>query len=672
MKKFIFMMIAIVFSFYLVKQHYQTVSTDTLSALHLNWLDKSVDPKKDFFAYANGGWQKTHPIPADYARWSTFHVLDDENTQRIKSLIETAAINNKPGSIRQKVSDFYLSGMDEATINQLGATPLQAEFKRIDAIHDAASLQSSIAHLQMIGVNAVFSFGQMQDFRDSQQVIGVVAQAGLGLPDRDYYLKNENKFRETRQLYLQHITNMLVLLGDNKNLAAAEAKTVLRLETQLAQASLSRVDQRNPNAVYHPMTLMQLNRVTPHFSWQTYFTNMGRADIKSVNMAMPGFFAAVDKQLESVALQDWKTYLRWQVISTFAPVLSNDFVQESFRMNSVLTGVKAILPRWKRVAAAEDAYLGFAIGQLYVEKYFSPKAKKVVAHMVKNLHFSMQERLETLAWMTPETRKAALEKLLAMDARVGYPDKWRDYSALTIDKSVFVLNIIRANTFQLQRELNKIGKPFDASEWDMTPQTVNAYYDPATNRLNIPAGILQPPFFSLKASAAVNYGSIGAVIGHEMVHGFDDQGAQFDAKGNLNNWWSKQDLQKFQTATNCVANQFSQYRVAGNTPIQGELVVGEATADLGGLSLAYQAFHNTKAFKAEKTIAGMTPDQQFFLSAAHVWAMNTRPQEARRLTLTDPHPPAKYRVNGTLANMAPFQLVYGGSEVSHKNSCIIW
>ncbi len=665
------LLITFLLSFCLLSSTELFADTD---ALHLDWLDKTVDPAKDFFDYANGGWKKKNSIPAAYPSWNNFSILQERNQLLIKKIIETAA-NKSSDTIEQKVGDFYFSGMNEALINKVGIKPLQSEFDRINNMKEPTELQTVMTHLQMIGVDALFDFGQMQDFKDSQKVIGVASQGGLGLPDRDYYLKNDKKFQKIRAAYLQHVKRIFILLGDDTVKAAAEANTVLAIETTLAKASMSRVAMRDPHAVYHPMTIAELQKITPDFSWAQYFKEVKHPEIKQINLATPDFFTAMNAQLKTVALNDWKVYLRCHVIQAFAPFLSKPFVDENFHMSSVLTGVEKQLPRWKRVVNAENGALGFAIGKMYVEKTFPPSSKQQVTDIINHIRVALENDLQHIEWMTPATRAAALTKLKAMGQRVGYPDKWWDYSTLTIDKGPYVLNVIRASEFLNQRELNKIGKPVDETEWDMTPQTVNAYYDPSMNRLNLPAGILQPPFFDPKAPAAINYGAIGFVIGHEMTHGFDDQGAQFDGAGNLKNWWSAEDLKKFQTTTQQIATQFSSYKVNGNVAVQGKLVMGEATADLGGLILALRAYHASDAYKQAKTISGFTPDQQFFLGAAHVWASNVRSAEAERLVLVDPHPPAKFRVNGTFANVPQFKLAYSlknKSPMVNQQYPIIW
>jgi len=646
------------------------------NALHPAWLDTHANPAQSFYAFANGGWQKAHPIPAAYSSWGTFNIVTVRNQKIIRQLIENAAkAHAAPGSTEQKVGDFYASGMDEKLINRVGIGPLSPELDAIAGIKTLADLQKVVADLQLLGVDAMFGFGEMQDFKDSSQVIGVAGQGGIGLPDRDYYLKQDPKFKQIRTEYVAHLTRTFQLLEGDKAQAARDAATVMSIETGLAQASMSRVQQRDPKAIYHVMSLVELDRSTPNFSWSTYLQEMGHPEIRSFNLAMPEFFGALGKDLRSVPIEQWKVYLRWRLIDAFAPYLSKPFVDENFRMQSALTGAQKLLPRWQRVVNAENGALGFAVGKLYVEKEFPPSSKAAVLAILHDIRAALKADLATLPWMTPATRQAALVKLSLMGERIGYPDKWRDYSSLRIDRGPYVLNVMRANEFDQKREMNKIGKPVDRSEWYMTPQEVNAYYDPSMNNINFPAGILQPPLFDPKAPKAVNYAAIGWVMGHEMTHGFDDQGAQFDGHGNLKNWWTPEDAKRFHVATSCIANQFSGYTVDGDLHVQGKLVTGEATADLGGLMLAWRAFHASSAYKNAKTIDGYTPDQQFFLGAAHIWVTNMRPDEARRRVTIDPHPPALYRVNGTLANLPQFQQAFhipAGSPMINPQRCVIW
>ena len=644
--------------------------------LHPSWFDTRVSPAQNFFEFANGGWRKRHPIPAAYSTWGTFNILQVHNEKIIRQIIENAAKTPTAlGSTEQKVGDFYASGMDTQLIDRLGLGPLSPELDGISAVRNLPDLEREVAHLQMIGVDAMFGIGDMQDFKHSSQVIGVATQGGLGLPDRDYYLKQDPKFRQIRSEYRAHVARTFELLGDGAQLAAREARIVMAIETRLAQASMSRVEERNPRAIYHLMNLIELDRSTPNFSWSEYFRAIGYPQIRSINLAMPKFFGALGRNLRRVPLEQWKIYLRWRLIDAFAPYLSKPFVDEDFRMQSVVTGAKQLLPRWQRVVNAEDDALGFAIGKLYVEKEFPPSSKAQVLGILHNIRAALKSDLATLPWMSPATRQAALVKLDLMGERIGYPEKWRDYSSLRIDRGPYVLNVMRANEFEQRRELNKIGKPVERTEWQMTPQTVDAYYDPSQNNINFPAGILQPPFFDPKAPPALNYGALGWVMGHEMTHGFDDEGAQFDGHGNLRNWWTPQDAKRFHAATSCISSHFSRYTVDGDLHVQGKLVTGEETADLGGLMLAWRAFHASSAYQDAKAIDGYTPDQQFFIGAAHVWASNIRPAEARRRVTIDPHAPAMYRVNGTLANMPQFQQAFhvpAGSPMVNADRCVIW
>ncbi len=652
-------------------------ATPTTDVLNLDWLDKNTPAKDNFYVYANGAWQNNNPIPAEYSSWSVFHVLQEKNQKQIREIILNSAKNkhNKPGSIQQKVGDFYYSGMDESNINAQGIKPLQPELSRIDTIHDRAELQAEIIHLHQMGINALFGFGSMQDFTDSNNVIAAVMQDGLGLPDRDYYLKGNSKFKTIRAAYVKYLTTLFILSGDDPHKAAAAAATVMAIETNLATASMSQTAQRDPRAIYHMMDTTQLEQIAPYFSWVDYFSAMGHPEIKQLNVAMPDFMKAMNQQLLAHSIEEWKLYLRVHLISGYATYLSKPFVDANFKMTSALTGAEKLKPRWKRVVDTENGALGFAIGELYVKNYFSAEAKRDVLSMVNAIRQVLQDDLKTLPWMAAPTRTAALKKLAMMGERIGYPDQWWDYSSLMIDRGPYVLNVMRANQFLVKRDLNKMGKPVDRTEWEMSPQTINAYYNPSMNNINFPTGILQAPFFDPNAPAAVNYGSIGFIIGHEITHGFDDQGAKFDERGNLHDWWTPNDLKQFKAATACIVNQFSQFKVADNLPVNGELVVGEATADLGGLTLALRAFHASDAYKQAKTINGYTPDQQFFLGAAHAWANNTRPEEAYRLVTIDPHPPAMYRVNGALANMPEFQKAFNipeNSAMVNPQRCVIW
>jgi len=644
---------------------YGLASTD---GQYSEWLDHAVPPRLDFFRYANGGWIKANAMPADRAYWGVDTLLEQENQSFIRDLL-TSLPASPEGSVQRQLADFYGSGMDEKGIDAAGFSPLQTELDRITAIGNLQELQAEFARLQLIGVAAPLQLSEMQDFKDSTQVIALALQGGLGLPNRDYYLKSEPVFAAARREYVLHIARMFELLGDSKAAAERQSKAVFGLEMRLARGSMPDVDQRDPLAIYHPMTLQRAAVLTPHLDWRGLLQSVGHPEIASLNVAMPDFFKALDRELPGTPLADWKAYLRWQLIDSYAPYLSTPFVNEDFHMRTVLTGAEELQARWLRVLTAEDEALGFAIGELYVARKFPPAAKQAAVTMVERIRDALRDDLRTLAWMSPATRAAAIEKLEQMELRVGYPDRWRDYSALKIDRGPYVLNVLRAREFEQRREYDKIGKPVDRSEWSMSPQTVNAYYDPSMNSLNIPAGILQPPYFDQSWPAAVNYGATGAsTVGHEMTHGFDDEGAKFDGHGNLKNWWAPQDLKKFRAATRCVAEQFSRYTVPGGMHVQGELVTGEAVADLGGLILARRALH---ALQPQDPAV----DRQFYLAFAHSWAGQMRPEQAQELVTTDPHPPAEFRTNGSLVNDAEFQAAFAipsPSPMVKSDRCVIW
>lgn len=652
-------------------------SSKMQQSLHLDWMDPSVAPQQDFNQYANGAWKANHPIPAEYSSWGTFSVLQEKNLKAIHAMLQALVHKDKlaAGSTEQKISDFYFSGMDVKEIDKQGIAPLQAEFNRVQSIDSIAELEAEIARMHQYGIDAVFAYGSMQDFKDSSKMIGGVMQSGLSLPNRDYYLKSEKKYQTIRKAFLRHLRAMFQLLGDTPTQAAAEAKTVLSMETELAQASMTQIAQRDPHAVYHLLSQEALTQLSPHFNWRQYLKAISQDQQASFNVGMPDFIRAFDHMLANRPLADWKVYLRWHWIDEVAMYLSQPFVEEAFKMTKILSGAQSLPPRWKQVVSTESGALGFAIGEVYVKDHFSASDRQQVIDMISHIRGVLRRDLAHLQWMTEETRLAAIKKLDKIEERVGYPDKWWDYSSLSIDRGPYVWNVLRASAFLVKQDLNKIGKPIDRNEWAMTPQTVNAYYDPSMNSINIPMGILQSPYFDANAPLAINYGGIGVIIGHEITHGFDDQGSKFDGHGNLNNWWTSTDLKKFKAATQCIIDQFSQYKVNQDTQIQGPLVVGEATADLGGLILAYRAFHAAESYHRQPTIQGFTPDQQFFLSFAHIWANNVRPEHAHNMSLIDPHPPAQYRVNGTLANSPEFKRDFAipdDSPMLNRVPCVIW
>ena len=644
-------------------------------------LDRSVSPCDDFFKFADGGWIKNHPIPPAYPRWASFDVLRDHNEDVLRQILEEAASNKTAaaGSNLQKIGDFYASCMDEPAIETAGAKPLDAEMQRIADLKNSEDLQREVARLQRVGVRPLFRFDSAQDYKDSTQVIAVARQGGLGLPDRDYYMKDDDKSKQLRTDYLQHVSNMFKLLGDSDEKAAAEAKTVMDIETSLAKASLTRVETRNPDNTYHKMQLAELGTLTPHFAWASFLDGVGSPRVAALNIAEPDFFKEMDAALASIPLDDWKIYLRWHVIHSAAPALSAKFVDENFDFyGRKLLGTKEMLPRWRRCVQSTDQQLGEALGQFYVQRAFPPEAKAKAVEMVKNLMAALRADLATLDWMSPETRQKATVKLDAIAIKIGYPDKWRDYSAYRVDRGSYIENVRRGSAFAVAHDMSEIGKPVDRTEWGMTPPTVNAYYNSSMNEIVFPAGILQPPFYDASRDDAMNYGGIGVVIGHEMTHGFDDQGAKFDAQGNLKNWWTPEDLVNFKARGDCIAKQFDGFEVEPGLHENGKLVEGESIADLGGLTIAYAALEKSmEGEPAPAAIDGFTPEQRFFLAFAQVWAGSERAEYARMIVATNPHPLNRFRADAPLANSPAFAKAWGCSATSpmvrpEQLRCRIW
>jgi putative endopeptidase len=643
-------------------------------------LDRTCKPCDDFYKFADGGWLASNPVPAAYPTWGRLSVLAESNSDKLKLILEAASQEKhpRPGGNIQKIGDLYFSGMDEKDVESQGARPLAGEMERIQNMKTLRDLMAEIAHLQAEGISAPFRFGSTSDFKNSSMEIAIAGQGGLGLPDREYYLKDDKHSSDLRDEYLKHLEKMFELLGDDQTKAASEAKTVMSMETALAKASMTRVEMRNPDNIYHVLDSSQLASLTPSFSWQQFFADLGLASVKTVDVAQPEFFKALDQALKSTPLDDWKTYLRWHLIHGTAAFLSSNFVDEDFRFNgTVLQGTKENQPRWRRVVGTTDRSLGEALGQEYVKRYFPPEAKAAALKMVDNLIQALRDDLKTLDWMSDPTRKQALAKLDAITKKIGYPDKWIDYSALKIDRGPYVLNHLRARQFEFNRQIQKIDKPVDRGEWGMTPPTVNAYYNPSRNEIVFPAGILQPPFYDPKVDDALNYGGMGAVIGHEMTHGFDDSGSKFDAKGNLSNWWSPEDLKNFQARAECIVKQFDGYTVQGNLHENGKLVTGESIADLGGLTIAYKAFEKLLEGKPRPDIDGFTPEQRFFLAWAQVWATNQRPEFERLMIMTNPHPLGQFRAYGPLTNIPEFAAAFHCQEGSAMvrpsgERCRIW
>ena len=628
-------------------------------------MDTSVKPGDDFFRYANGAWVKRTEIPPEYSRWGAFNELIEHNNDALHAIAEqasTTSVDPKLAPETQKVGDYYAGGMDEKTIEAQRTQPLEEEFKRIDGIKDRADLLAEIAHLHTIGIEAFFGFGAGQDAKDSSRDIAQAVQGGLGMPDRDYYIKQDADMKEKRQKYVAHVTKMLTLLGEPAEKAAEDAKKIMALETKLAEASRTRVQLRDPIKNYNKMGVQQLQDLTPDWNWSDYFKTIDLVAPGDINVRQPEFFKAANDLFKATSMEDWKAYLRWHLIDATAPHLSKDFVDENFNFNErVLRGTEQIKPRWKRVIMSEDGDIGEALGKLYVAFYFPPEAKARALELVNNLKEALADRIKTLEWMDEPTKQEALKKLAAFTVKIGYPDKWLDYSLLQIDRGPYVLNAMRAAQFEADRDIKKIGKPVDRTDWGMTPPTVNAYYNSNMNEIVFPAGILQPPFFYANADDAVNYGAIGAVIGHEMTHGFDDEGRQFDAKGNLRDWWTPKSAAEFRKRSGAIVQQYNEYQPLPGLHVNGELTQGENIADIGGVKLAYAALQKALDKHPEernKKIDGFTPEQRFFLSFAAIWRQKVRDEDQKLRLTTDPHSPGQFRVNGPLSDLPEFQKAF--------------
>jgi predicted metalloendopeptidase len=626
--------------------------------------DLTVKPQDDFYYYANGTWLKNNPVPGEFSRWGGFIVLAEENQKNLRVICERVSAKGASGTATEKlVGDFYASGIDEAAINAAGVKPLQPELDLIAAIKTSADVLPALARLHALGLGAGFGFGSTPDAKNSSMQIATAGQGGLGLPEREYYFRDDEKSQKTRQQYVAHVAKMFVLLGDANDVAQVNASAVMALETKLAAASLSRVKLRNPYASYHKMTLAQAAAQTPGLDWGKYLAIVGAPTFQEINLAQLDYLKAFAGQLSQTSVADWQAYLRWHLIHETAPYLSEALARENFNFYSaILTGTTDQPPRWKRVVSTIDSSMGDALGQLYVADYFPPEAKARVLKLVADLRASLGDRIRALEWMDEPTRAKALAKLDALNVKMGYPDKWKDYSTVKIDRGSYVANVLAAQAYEEARNLAKIGQPVDRTEWHLTPPTVNAYYSPLRNEVVFPAGILQPPFFDPKADDAVNYGAIGSVIGHEMTHGFDDQGRQFAADGNLTDWWTPASAEKFKARAAGVVNQFNGYTVLDGLHLNGELTQGENIADLGGVKIAYGALEKALAGKPQAKIDGFTPEQRFFLSFATIWRVNIRPEALRLRVNTDPHSPGQFRANGPLSNLDEFAKAFDVPE----------
>ncbi len=648
--------------------------------IQLGDLDRKADPCTDFAQFANGTWHAQNPIPAYMDRWSRRWQAGEEAKDQLKVILEDVSRRTDwpKSSTEQLIGDYYGSCMDEARINKLGLTPAEPMLKDIQAMKSPADLQHMVVRLHQLSVWAPFGLVASPDNHNPGQTIAEVFASGLGLPDRDYYLKTEPRFQEAREKYLVHVTNMFKLAGYDESKAKAAANTVFEMEKKLAESSLDNVALRDPVNTDHKTTYVELKKLAPAVDWDGYFT-AARIPHADLNVDQPKFMQEVDREFHATPLADWKTYLTWQLLHSAADTLSDPFVKENFSFyGQYLAGAKEIKPRWKRCAEATDQLLGEALGKKYVEKYFPPEAKARAQEMVKNILAAMHDTIEGLDWMGPDTKKKALEKLSTFNPKIGYPDKWKDYSSIKLNRDSYWNNQVAAVRWNVMEDTwALIGKPTDRGRWGMTPPTSNAYYNPLLNEIVFPAGILQPPAFDMKATDAVNYGSIGVVIGHEISHGFDDSGAQFDAQGRLNNWWTQEDLKRFQDKTSCVVRQFDGYFIEPNIHHNGKLVLGESIGDLAGAKIAFLAFKKAQQQHPQPTIDGFTPEQQFFIAWGQWRGDEIRPETQRLMVQGDPHPIAKYRVIGPLSNMPDFAKTFSCKEGSPMvrpaaDRCEVW
>jgi putative endopeptidase len=647
--------------------------------LDVHAIEQNADPCADFYEYACGTWLADNPIPPDQSSWGRFSELAERNRTILRQILEEAAATMPTADAdTRKIGDYYAACMDEKTIDARGLIPIQPDLARIDSMKSAADLAGVVARLHSVGVNALFSFSSGQDFKDSTAVIGQADQGGLGLPERDYYFRDDAKSAETRTEYVAHLASMLELMDVAPADAMKQAGEVMKLETELARASLDVTSRRDPGKVYHKMKLAELAALADSFNWARYFTGMNAPKMDNLNVAVPDFFKGVEALLKSEPLPVWKTYLKLRLIHNEASVLPAKLDASNFAFyGKYLTGAKEQKPRWKRCVAAVDNDLGEALGKAYVDKTFGTDGKQRTLEMVEKLEAALGQDLEQLTWMTPATKQKAIEKLHAITNKIGYPDRWRDYSALKIVKRDAAGNSMRGSEFEFNRELQKIGKPVDRAEWGMTPPTVNAYYDPQMNNINFPAGILQPPFFDKQADDATNYGAIGAVIGHEMTHGFDDEGRQFDLKGNLENWWTDTDVKAFDEREQCLVDEYSAFQLRDGTHLNGKLTLGENTADNGGLRLAWIALMSALANRALPPKEDLTTEQRFFLAWGQSWCQNATGEVERMQAQTNPHSIARFRVNGVVSNMPEFQKAFSCLATAPMvrppaNACRVW
>ncbi len=654
-----------------------TGSLKTTPGFDLSAIDRKTNPCNDFYQYACGTWLQNNPIPADQASWGRFSELNERNRVILRDILESAAKATNRDANVQKIGDYYATCLDENTLNTKGLGTLQPYLDRIKALTNTRDLAAEIGRLHHVGLDVLFNFSSGQDFKDSSAVIGQADQGGLGLPEKDYYFRDDPKAADTRKEYVAHVARMLQLMGTSTADAQKQAETILKLETAIAKISLDITSRREPANVYHKMTMAQLRGLADSFDWTAYFKELGAPPMAELNVASPDFFKGEEALLKATSIDDWKTYLTFHLIHGQANALPLKYSEENFAFyGKYLTGAKEQRARWKRCVAMTDGDLGEALGKAYVDLTFSAEGKQRTLALVNEIEKAMGQDLDKLTWMTPATKKRAFEKLHAVTNKIGYPDQWRDYSALNIIRGDSIGNSLRANEFEIARQLAKIGKPVDRLEWQMTPPTINAYYDPQMNNINFPAGILQPPFYDQKSSPATNFGAIGSVIGHELTHGFDDQGRQFDQKGNFEDWWTVADNKAFDSRAECIVNQYSAYELPGGVHMNGKLTLGENTADNGGLRLAWIALMNSLAGKTLPKLKGFNEAQQFFLGFGQIWCTNDTVELQRLQAQTDPHAIDRYRVNGTVSNMPEFQKAFGCKTglpmVRGGASCKVW
>lgn len=648
-------------------------------ALHHNYMDTTVNPGNDFYRYAVGNWIKNNPVPASESRWGSFNEVEERNKKILLDILESAAISNDPiGSNRRRIGDFYKSGMDSEMIEKQGIEPLNPFLTEIKKMKNVDDLNALLAKWQSEGNGMLFSFSVDQDLKESSQMIPYFGQGGLSMPDRDYYINDDEKSVKLRTELENTMVSIFKLMGEVDADARPHARTVMQMETRLAKASMDRVTMRDPYASYHKMTLQAFtNDISDKTNWLVMVKHFGLPKVDSVIVGQPDFFKEVNKMITDLTIQDWKTYLRWQLIRDAAPYLSDKYTSEHFRFYStIMRGVKTQKPRNERVMKVVEGAMGEAVGQIFVAKNFQAEAKARMLKMVKNLQDAFRDRIQKLDWMSPETKIKATEKLDKFMVKIGYPDKWKDYSTCIIKNQHFVLNVMEASKYEYNRMIAKYGRPIDKTEWGMPPQKVNAYYNPSLNEIVFPAGILQPPFFDANADDAMIYGAIGAVIGHEMTHGFDDQGCQFDAEGNLKMWWTDEDKKRFDAKTAMVVSQFDKYTLLDDVHVNGKLTLGENIADLGGLMIALEAFKRTDEGKKNLVVHGVPADQRFFLSWANAWKNNITEAALRQRIMTDPHSPGEFRTNGPVSNMddfyKAFNITSGNMFKPEKERAKIW